>query len=310
MRRLIYPFFFMLFLLVGCGKEPRAHTILENSEAYSDTLLQNAVIYYKIFGSHSQQLQALCLLGHRYVEEGRYGDALDVYRQAESIPIGRLSDSERETLLECEIELLEYISGSLELFRPNKTEWRIITLIVLLIIQLLTITIMLSQFRKHRRDEHELRDLYNNLLSEYSQIRKLPLILSDFPPGSDETIKRKIRALGAFFTNDTPESLEIVNDQLDSLTQNRKDLLETIGMLYATYRPRFVSCLLESNLTTLEVGYCCLLVIGLRTGEMKDIINRSGVYNINVVIRRKLKIESNSSTLSAFLKKLYSELEG
>ena len=203
-------------------------------------------------------------------------------------------------------KLQEYLSQSTSAREQNN--WLKGTLVALLVIQLATILLMHSQFRKQKEKEAQLRALYDQLYAEYDQVRHLPILVADLPPASRETLEKKIRALGAFFTSSTPSSLDIVADQLETLTRNRKELLETIGMLYATYRPAFVSRLLESNLTTLEVGYCCLLVMGLRTGELKDVINRSGVYNINVAIRRKLDIDANASTLSAYLKQLYASL--
>lgn len=186
--------------------------------------------------------------------------------------------------------------------------WLKQTLIILLIVQFATILLMNAQFRKQKKKEAELKALYDQLHAEYDQVRSLPLMVADLPPSSRETLDKKMRALGAFFADTTPPSLDMVADQLDNLTQNRKELLETIGMLYAAYHPRFVSRLLESSLTPLEVGYCCLLVMGLRTGELRDVINRSGVYNINVAIRRKLDIDANASTLSSYLKQLYANL--
>lgn len=186
--------------------------------------------------------------------------------------------------------------------------WLKHTLIALLLIQFVTILLMASQFRNQKKEEAELKALYDQLHAEYDQVRKLPLMMADLPPASRETLNKKMHALSAFFSDSIPPSLDIVADQLDSLTRNRKELLETIGMLYAAYHPRFVSRLLESNLTPLEVGYCCLLVMGLRTGELRDVINRSGVYNINVAIRRKLDINTNASTLSSYLKQLFTSL--
>ena len=258
-RGAILVFSLAICFLTACGKGPRPYDVLQNPESASDTLLRNAVLYYQLFGTPSEQAR-----------------------------------------------LQEYLSVVATDRDQNK--WLKGTLVALLVIQLATILLMHSQFRKQKAKEAQLRALYDQLYAEYDQVRHLPIITADLPPVSQEILEKKLRALGAFFTEAAPPSLDIVADQLETLTQNRKELLETIGMLYATYRPAFVSRLLESNLTTLEIGYCCLLVMGLRTGEMKDVINRSGVYNINVTIRRKLDIDANASTLSAYLKQLYSSL--
>lgn len=195
-----------------------------------------------------------------------------------------------------------------ESFR-RRNGWLWNTLFIIIVLTLAIAVVMSSEFRKQVRREQNLKDVYEHLRAEYEQIKNLPMLVSGLPPDSQETLIDRIRAMGRFFSNPYPESLDLVADQLESLSQNRKELLESIGILYAVYHPAFVSKLLDSRLTTLEVGYCCLLVAGLRTGEIKDVINKSAVYNINVAIRKKLEIDANASTLSAFLKNLYAQTE-
>lgn len=308
-RSVILAFSMAICFLAGCGKGPRPDTVLENPDTTNDTLLKNTALYFQFFGTPSEQIQSLCRLGQHYVEKREYDEALKVYRLAEKIPAGKVTEAELTQLHNQEMSLLQYLPEPQETFRPQ-SPWFKKTIITLLILQFFTILVMSSQFRKQKKQEAQLQALYDDLRAEYDQVRNLPFMLSGLPPASRETVEKKMRALGAFFTDSAPKSLDVVADQLDSLAQNRKDLLETIGMLYATYHPAFVSHLLEKNLTTLEVGYCCLLVMGLRTGEMRDVINRSGVYNINVAIRRKLEIDTNASTLSSCLKKMYASLEG
>lgn len=200
------------------------------------------------------------------------------------------------------------IAGEREwLRRRNGRLWQMLTVCVF--VALITTFIVGNAFRKQSRRETQLKKTYEHLRAEYEQIKNLPMLISDLPESSQQRITSKIRAIGHFFSNPLPSSLDLIANQLESLTQNRKELLETIGLLYATYRPHFVSRLLDYHLTSLEVGYCCLLVAGLRTGELKDVINQTGVYNINVGIRKKLRLDANTSTLSAFLKNIYAQTE-
>ena len=99
----------------------------------------------------------------------------------------------------------------------------------------------------------------------------------------------------------------MIAPQLESLTNNRKVLVETIGLLYAVYRPDFMMKLVERGLTPAECGYCCLIALGLRNGEVSDVINREGVNNINSAIRKKLGIQANSTKLGTVLKEMFGD---
>lgn len=119
----------------------------------------------------------------------------------------------------------------------------------------------------------------------------------------------RVKSLAQFLSAEPPSSLDKVADQLDSLTENRKQLLGTIGLLYAVYHPSFVHRLQDSGLTNGEIGYCCLLVLGFRTGEIGDVINRSTTYHISSAIRRKVGLGPKDTNLSIFLKTLFKETE-
>ena len=81
--------------------------------------------------------------------------------------------------------------------------------------------------------------------------------------------------------------------------------METIGLLYAIYYPEFTTCLINKNLSITEIGFCSLLVLGFRTGELGEIINRSGFYNISSAIRKKIGLGPNDTNLSIWLKQTY-----
>ena len=120
---------------------------------------------------------------------------------------------------------------------------------------------------------------------------------------------QRVKSLAQFLSVDPPSSLDKVADQLDSLTENRKELLETIGLLYAVYHPSFVNRLQMCGLSNGEIGYCCLLILGFRTGEIGDVINRSSSYHISSAIRQKVGLGPNDTNLSIFLKNLFKETE-
>ena len=100
-----------------------------------------------------------------------------------------------------------------------------------------------------------------------------------------------------------------VADKLEDLTADKNTVTDSIGMLYAMYHPNFVLKLEEYGLTASEVGFCCLLVLGLKTSELSMVVNKSNTYNICSRIRAKLKLEHNSGKLSNWLTDLYAASE-
>ena len=149
--------------------------------------------------------------------------------------------------------------------------------------------------------------MYDNLQAELSSLKEIQSNQEDMSKEAVSILGQRITALSRFLSNETPESLEQVSSQLETLTENRRELLDTIGMLYAVYHPNFVSKLAGYGLSSTEVGYCCLLVLGVRSGEIGDIINRSGVYNIASGIKSKFGDLAEGQHLATIVKKIYAD---
>ena len=145
--------------------------------------------------------------------------------------------------------------------------------------------------RKKRREEARMASMYEDLRAEYDSLQQISQTTVQVNDRAKALLGDRMRALGAFLTEEQPESLDRAASRLETLTENRKELVETIGLLFGVYHPRFISMLLEYGLTTMEVGFCCLYVLGFRTTEIGDVINRSGYYNISSDIRKKLPVE-------------------
>ncbi|MGN0202628.1 MAG: hypothetical protein ACI399_06990 [Candidatus Cryptobacteroides sp.] len=165
------------------------------------------------------------------------------------------------------------------------------------------------ELRKRRKQKERIGELYDSLKEEYAQMSALLQNNSDIQEEARKVLGKRVQSLAQFLSADPPSSLNRVADQLDSLTENRKDLLETIGLLYAVYHPSFVNRLQEYGLSNGEIGYCCLLILGFRTGEIGDVINRSSSYHISSAIRQKVGLGPKDTNLSIFMKNLFKEKE-
>ena len=176
---------------------------------------------------------------------------------------------------------------------------------IVLILSALAVSGLSAFLLRKRRENMRLKTLYRDLQEEYKDLQELPSRIGNLNLEASKLLGDRLKALACFFTNDTPKSLSFVSTQLETLTENRKDLLETIGLLYAVYRTDFTLALVEKGLTPAEIGYCCLIALGLRNGEISEVINREGVNNINSAIRKKLGIAPNSTKLGTVLRDMF-----
>lgn len=163
--------------------------------------------------------------------------------------------------------------------------------ISLIILLLVVLGIMILRLERNFKEKLRLSGMYDNLMSEYEDLKEVLSQNSDVNEEAKRLLGDRVRALGAFLTQEKPEYLSRASSTLESLTENRKELIDTIGLLFGIYHPSFVSMLLNYGLSTSEIGFCCLHVLGLRTSEVGDVINRSGYYNISSGIRKKLPVE-------------------
>lgn len=168
---------------------------------------------------------------------------------------------------------------------------------------------LLFELRKRRKQRERIGQLYDSLKEEYEQMSAVLQNNSSIQEEARALLGKRVKSLAQFLSADPSSSLDKVTDQLDSLTANRKELLETIGLLYAMYHPAFVNRLQACGLSNGELGYCCLLILGFRTGEIGDVINRSSSYHISSAIRQKVGLGPNDTNLSIFLKNLFKETE-
>lgn len=119
----------------------------------------------------------------------------------------------------------------------------------------------------------------------------------------------RIKSLSAFLQRPTPDSLSKVAVQIDNLKKNKNYIVDSIGILYAVNYPEFISELRQFSLTSSEIGYCCLFIMGLSMPEAGEVIGKSSsIYNINSAIRKKLNLPTSSTNLDKWLLKRFTEI--
>lgn len=193
------------------------------------------------------------------------------------------------------------------------------TIVFILII---IISLCLFFYWRFRKRERSLRFQYDEIKEEYDELSALMKRLKPIErfmdtleiDSNDEhkvlvqrIIEMRIKALATFLNRDMPDSLSKAAVTLEELLNNRDKVTVSIGLIYAIYYPRFVSRLTDCGLTASEIGYCCLLIIGLKTSELPKVINYSNAYNISSRLRTKLGLKTEDGTLSAWLKRTFNE---
>ena len=89
------------------------------------------------------------------------------------------------------------------------------------------------------------------------------------------------------------------------LLADTKEYLSTIGMTYVVKNPETISFLRSRGLSTWEIGYCCLYVMGYSAKEIGGIMHNNQVYKISSEIRKKLGLEGGKVKLETYLKELF-----
>ncbi len=266
------------------GDNEQALNALEYYDKYQPDDYQHSLKYYANLCSLLDSL-------------GRDNESKAAYKQYIA-----LSDSAHTSMLSQQVSTLEERhQEQVKAIRLRQSA----AILCLVLLSILSVGVPVV-YRRQKRHIHLLA-LYDDLQEELTTLKEIQSNQEDMSKEAVSILGQRITALSRFLSNETPESLEQVSTQLENLTENRRELLDTIGMLYAVYRPNFVSKLAGYGLSSTEVGYCCLLVLGVRSGEIGDIINRSGVYNIASGIKSKFGNLAEGQHLATIVKKIYSE---
>lgn len=264
---------------VRSGAFEKAHELIQLYALYNDT--EDNSVYY---GLLSEVLDSL----------GDLRGSLGAYKRYLEI-----SDSLDLTIFDQDIKFLkERYSFQEQATKRKTTAW------LSLVVATLLFCAMLFFLVRRKKENVRLKSLYSDLQDEYKALQELPYKMDVISHEASSLLGNRIKALSSFFNKGTPSSLSLIATQLETLTQNRKELLETIGLLFAVYRPDFVLKLTEKGMTPAETGYCCLIALGMRTAEISKVINREGLFNISSALRRKLGLPQNSTKLGTVLKEM------
>lgn len=200
----------------------------------------------------------------------------------------------------------------------NRQQYLMSYILGISILLICLIIYMSIKWRKERirnkKDLSELQQEYEALISLKERMEGTYQYLSNQVTETSQTDQELMRILGyrikslsAFLQKPVPDSLSNVASQINDLKKNKNFIVDSIGLLYAVKYPDFVSELRSYDLTSAEIGYCCLYLLGLNIPEAGEVIGKvSSIYNVNSSIRKKLGI--SGTNLDKWLVKRFTEI--
>ena len=216
-----------------------------------------------------------------------------------------------------DLKLVEerYSSEMTRIHQRQKFSYLIIVMSLILMLSLYFIFIWSNKYIKNKADLEDLTNEYESLKQLECKLNETYRYLSDQMGDDCDSNKEllaflrcRIKSLAAFLKRPIPDALSKVAAQIDDLKKNKNYIVDSIGLLYAVNYPDFVSELQSYGLTSSEIGYCCLYILGLNMPEVGEVIGKvSSIYNINSTIRKKLKLPTSTTNLDKWLVNKFSE---
>ena len=242
-----------------------------------------------------------------------YDEALKAHEKYASI-----NDAEDIKLHQSDLKLVEqrHFHEIQEISQKYKFLYLTIIFLSILFVSLFYIIKWYKAYSKNKSE-------YDSLTKEYDELRRLEAKLNDAYRYLSEQMDRRgesskdlmtilgyrIKSLSAFLKRPIPDALSKIPSQIEDVKKNKNYIVDSVGLLYAINYPDFVSVLQNHGLTSSEIGFCCLYIMGLNMPEVGEIIGKvSSIYNINSTIRKKLNISTSETNLDKWLVKKFSEL--
>ena len=242
-----------------------------------------------------------------------YDEALKAHEK-----YAHINDAEDIKLHQSDLKLVEQRHSHEIQEISQKYKFLYLTIIFLSIL-FVSLFYIIKWYKAYSKNKSE----YDSLIKEYDELRRLEAKLNDAYRYLSEQMDRRgesskdlmtilgyrIKSLSAFLKRPIPDALSKIPSQIEDIKKNKNYIVDSVGLLYAINYPDFVSVLQNHGLTSSEIGFCCLYIMGLNMPEVGEIIGKvSSIYNINSTIRKKLNISTSETNLDKWLVKKFSEL--
>lgn len=268
-----------------------------------DKAMEAILNYRKYNTSISDEHTYYAIMSQLYEYTQSYKEATEAYKAYIEI-----LDS---TYIDTHTRNIQYIEERYEqnmTILEEKNKNLILFLVLFAVCALLFVCVIL--IIKQVKDTRLLRNLYSSALEERKSLER---ILEEYPSTDAEInqiLSERMELLNEIVLNHRLShsgKSEDMKRKINDLLNDTKEYLSTIGMTYVVKNPDVVSFLKSKGLTTWEIGYCCLYVMGYNAKEISGIMQNNQVYKISSEIRKKLGLEGGKIRLETYLKDLFAK---
>ena len=191
----------------------------------------------------------------------------------------------------------------------EKGRWAAIAIALFALALALLVTLLLSRriaAQKLERDNYKL--LLGQAELEKERLEKALMMQPDETSKAliDERLGVLNQLLLADIMKDSMMEVE-ASTRLREFYDDKEGFMNSNRMIFAASHPGFIQYLEEKGLDVSEINHCCLYAIGMNGKDVINFLGKGGSYNVASRIRKKLGIDSNSTNLDKYVRKLIQE---
>ena len=225
---------------------------------------------------------------------GQYEEALGFYKQYIS-----LTNSHQMYIFNHDIKYLKQEQN--HEIRLSRHQQLLIISALILVILALTATVSIL-YIKRKKVKYEL--LYTKAVIESGMLKE-KLQSSKISDVSKHIINERmilLNKLVAAYISDNGTADSSAYKEMEKLVANKSEFMDSTRLSIANLCPEFVTFLENKSLTTNEINYCCLYILGLNGKEIGNYIELKRHYiKYAYPIRRKLELSENDVNLGPYL---------
>ena len=266
---------------------------------------------YKLHTSIDSDKRYYAILYFLYRAQGKYKEAGEAYTQFnninDSLNISALQENVRLTEARHQQELQAEKSEHKRVRNLWIAACSIALLLLFVLFTYYRLRISRMQKRLAEQEKEQYRRQYEQLEEEY---QGLQLLLQENNRLNDETkdiVKNRLDLLNDFIKAHLAEKGNKAEMRIRQIMEDKEAFMQSTCQSFSISHPVFIQKLRSHGLTDWEVGYCCLYALGLNSKEVGHYINSSTYYKMNSLIRRKLGLDSHSTNLNLYIKKMLEE---
>ena len=266
---------------------------------------------HKLHSSVNSDKRYYAILYFLYRAQGKYKEAGEAYTQFnninDSLNISALQENVRLTEARHQQELQAEKSEHKRVRNLWIAACSIALLLLFVLFTYYRLRISRMQKRMAEQEKEQYRRQYEQLEEEY---QGLQLLLQENNRLNDETkdiVKNRLDLLNDFIKAHLAEKGSKAEMRIRQIMEDKEAFMQSTCQSFSISHPVFIQKLRSHGLTDWEVGYCCLYALGLNSKEVGHYINSSTYYKMNSLIRRKLGLDSHSTNLNLYIKKMLEE---